>query len=277
MSSIAKKDPFDDSREELEKTLKQLASLSTAMRSAAPIDFSVGSTQSLGIGHFGHQVDPEAEFRRFVNQIKRFEQLLDEAQEDYHLLADVVSALKEKRGGVRGQSYNPAIVNERERFIGETEDTLQKHEIFLKRMKASREDLEMQREERRARLDGERRAAVAAAGGTTAVRIEDDPLVQDSQLEQQQLREEEARVLESLTHGMGALRQKATIIDEEVDEQEDLIDAIDTDVTTIQGKISVMTKKVNHILDNMSDRGKTCLILLLCFILGMLIAVLVTS
>ncbi len=101
--------------------------------------------------------------------------------------------------------------------------------------------------------------------------------IADHMGQQQQLREEQDEQLDQISHGVSRLKVQSENIREEVVQQKTMLDTLETEVTTAQERLRSAAKRLDTIMNQMSDKKKICCVVLLVFVLGILIAVLVTS
>jgi hypothetical protein len=123
-----------------------------------------------------------------------------------------------------------------------------------------------------------RRGANKRQGGVTVdVGAEDDDsgpshgdFLRAHHEEQQSMMESQDQSLSRIQHGLEHLKHNATEMHNEMDRQEAMLVDVQGRVDMLKEKMAAANKKVDHLLENMSDCKKICIIVVLCFVLGFL-------
>ena len=249
------KDPYDDSKSEMERLARLGDAATQELRDAVSTSIASSATEQA---------------------LKKLSENVASQEDELALLREMIVAMKTRTKG--GRLAPIELVLERERFVETMAEKVAKiHQLINVTVDRRKKSISQ---------------AVAIAPNdvpqeivsTSAVRerLRDAP--DDSndfiknQMHQQELMEmEQQQSLDVLHHGVVGLREKAKTIGGELNDQEKMLTAVDTKVSGVQDRLSQATKRVNDLLDSMSDRGKICCILLLVFVLGILAAVVITG
>jgi hypothetical protein len=212
-------------------------------------------------------------------------------------LNEVVDALVNRKAGPRGQTYNPGLLQERQQFVQSTARSLNEHRSFLEEATRRHKEREADYQAKRAPASNPSAAPTSKPANVNArpARPESHQSSRNSGLldgqplpherdeskeyhqELEQLKREEQATLESLHRGVTSLKHKAITINEEAEEQDNMLKTLEVDVTTLQGKVLLVNRRVNTMLDQMSQKSKVCVIVVLIIILGALLMILVST
>ncbi|EPY40768.1 syntaxin of plants SYP7 [Angomonas deanei] len=93
-----------------------------------------------------------------------------------------------------------------------------------------------------------------------------------AQVQEHAQREETAlqdEILDRLTYGLRELRETGVTINDELETQDDMLNDIDKDMTTLQIKLRSANEKIDKLLASMSNGGK------ICTIVGLMVGIIV--
>lgn len=105
------------------------------------------------------------------------------------------------------------------------------------------------------------------------VRKENDTFIDGQSQQQSMIMKEQDTQLDEVGETIGVLKQMGTVIHNELEEQEELLDDLDSEMSSTQDRLSRTLAKVDKALNISKDKKQSCCIVLLVLLLIILIIV----
>ena len=215
---------------------------------------------------------------------------LSSAHEELEILLDVMTTLRSSNGRVGGGNNKIAlpasVLVSRQRHVTVAEDEykdltrgLEKLERGLadhKRQVAAAAAIASAQEQRefgQGVVPGHSGAASATSGRGGRAREGDvDFFNMQMETQQEEMVVQDA-ALDRLHHNVITMKQQAVEARDEMIQQDESLQKLHTVSDMLLSRVSVANQKVDVMLNSMSNKGKICLIVMLCLVLGIMIAV----
>eukprot|EP00672_Neobodo_designis_P021704 CAMPEP_0174829402 /NCGR_PEP_ID=MMETSP1114-20130205/1910_1 /TAXON_ID=312471 /ORGANISM="Neobodo designis, Strain CCAP 1951/1" /LENGTH=262 /DNA_ID=CAMNT_0016063147 /DNA_START=41 /DNA_END=825 /DNA_ORIENTATION=+ len=255
-------DPFDESRADVKALLEQARGALRRLRGYAGDDLAVSG-------------------QRALRAAQEAESCLDAAAEEVGLLDSVVEALKSRRSGAarRSGGMSADVIAEREDFVEASTAEVASLRAQLREVKKS-PGLEALFTAKQAKTRGHTVVHAAAAGGADDgddddLEAHNEPMSLQDQVEAQaRVRDQQDEALDRVAFGLKQAGEKASLVNMELEAQDRDLDALQDDVTHVEGKLRKQMRKVDDLLDKMSSKRRcgllACLVLTAAILLLLL-------
>eukprot|EP00052_Salpingoeca_macrocollata_P003227 m.34876 g.34876 ORF g.34876 m.34876 type:complete len:244 (+) comp13138_c0_seq4:62-793(+) len=155
----------------------------------------------------------------------------------------------------------------RKAFVADTKSTVKNMQEHVAQSKG-REKAKSQAESRSALLGSSRYDKLQQE-----IQSENQGFIEDEQQRQQLLMREQDEQLGEVTQAIGVLRQLGETIGDELDDQNEMLEEFDMEISSTQDRLSATLKKLDRTLHITKDGKQSCCICLLLIILLILIIV----
>ncbi|CCW63827.1 unnamed protein product [Phytomonas sp. EM1] len=185
-----------------------------------------------------------------AENIGELEKVSTESEELLGLLKEMLFSIEEGGGKVQGRVFSANEIMNRQNIVRAIEGDVKELVTFCSEIKQRRPI-----------------QCASASANSQGNENHSEEFLAVQELSQKAETQQQEEILDRLTYGLQELRETGVDIADELDTHEVLLSEMDRNISGIQARLRIANTKVDKLLNSMSNKGKICTIIVLCFVL----------